>query len=88
MQPLPLYSNRISSFAIEELFSGVMAIIRILTGEDVYADEVRLAYVEPDYSGYYRDVLVTSLATSSSTGVRPSGPSARCSVGAFSPIFR
>lgn len=44
-------------FAIEELFSGVLAIIRILTGEQLHPREIFLAYVEPDYAAEYHRVF-------------------------------
>jgi AraC-like DNA-binding protein len=41
-------------FGIEELFSGVISISRILTGEEVRPNEIHLAYAEPDYTEAYR----------------------------------
>lgn len=40
-------------FAIEELFAGVMEVVRALTGESVYPEEVRCAYARPEHAGVY-----------------------------------
>jgi AraC-like DNA-binding protein len=47
---LPTHQYR---FAIEELFSGIMNIIRIFSGKAIGPDEVHLAYAEPDYTEAY-----------------------------------
>jgi AraC-like DNA-binding protein len=44
-------------FAIEELFSGVMALIRSLCGEDRYPHEIHCAYDNPGYREYYESVF-------------------------------
>jgi AraC-like DNA-binding protein len=44
-------------FAIEELFSGVMKLIRVLSGEDLYPHEIHCAYGDPGYREYYESVF-------------------------------
>jgi AraC-like DNA-binding protein len=44
-------------FAIEELFSGVMTLIRSLSGEDLYPHEIHCAYADPGYREHYEGVF-------------------------------
>ena len=44
-------------FTIEELFSGVMELIRALSGEELYPDEIHCAYSDPGYREQYESVF-------------------------------
>jgi AraC-like DNA-binding protein len=44
-------------FAVEALFSGVMEIFRILTGEEFYPTEVQCAYGDPGYPDLYQTIF-------------------------------
>ena len=44
-------------FAIEELFAGVMEMIRIITGEAVYPTAIKCAYADPGYRDRYEDIF-------------------------------
>jgi len=53
-------------FAMEELFAGVMEIIRTITGENVYPDEVRFSYAKPEYAREYNRVFSCPVVFNSS----------------------
>jgi len=44
-------------FAIEELFAGVMAMSRIITGEELYPTVIRCAYADPGYRDKYECIF-------------------------------
>ncbi|MEH6581243.1 MAG: AraC family transcriptional regulator [Halioglobus sp.] len=44
-------------FAVEALFSGIMEILRILTGEEFYPIEIQCVYEDPGYRELYKTIF-------------------------------
>lgn len=44
-------------FTIEELFSGLMELIRSLSGEELFPEEIHCAYGDPGYREHYESVF-------------------------------
>ena len=53
-------------FSIEELFAGLMEIIRTISGKNVYPDEVCFAYAKPEHAAEYSRVFSCPVSFNSS----------------------
>ncbi len=53
----PMKDHRVMVYAVEEWLSAVQRDVNFMTGQDLIANEIRLAYPEPEYSRLYRETF-------------------------------
>ena len=58
IQPaFPMKDHRVMVYAVEEWLSAVQRDVNFMTGRELIASEIRLAYPEPEYSPLYRQTF-------------------------------